>query len=89
LKKTDSIDRVKICGEFKAVHRECGMKRKVSEADSDDETAVNKGKCVFDCIIYCIINCIVEKLEFKTKCQANTLSVAFTPPESVVLFKKY
>jgi hypothetical protein len=35
LKKTDSIDRVKICGEFKAVHRECGMKRKVS--DSDDE----------------------------------------------------
>jgi hypothetical protein len=38
LKKTDSIDRVKIYGEFNAaIHRDSGMKRKVSESESDSE----------------------------------------------------
>ena len=37
LKKTDSIDRVKIYGEFKAIHRDSGIKRKFSESDSEQK----------------------------------------------------
>ena len=35
LTKTDSVQRVLICGEYKSVHKECGLKRKLLIADDE------------------------------------------------------